>query len=357
MSQALLSNPGNPSALHFFGRESRRSIENARTQVAKLVSCSDDEIIFTSGATEANNLALFGLAGATPPEKTKILVSPIEHPAVIEPCQRLAQSGFEISWLPVDRAGVLDIGAAADLLAPDVAFSTLMWVNNETGATQPVEEWAQLCRQAGVPFHCDAAQAVGRIPVDLTKVHATALTMSAHKFHGPLGSGALYLRRDTAFHPTLIGGGQEREKRAGTEHVVGALGLAASLLFAVEEMDTRTKAIEKLSFDILEGLKTANVHFEENVSAHLRWPGTLNIRVDGHQAEALLMNLDLKGIAVSVGSACSSGSLEPSSVLQAMGLSVEHNLSSIRVSVAHTNTNSDVQGFVQALTEIQNTNR
>lgn len=353
MGQALSANPGNPSALHFFGREQRRTLENARSQVAKMLGCRDDEIIFTSGATEANNLALTGLAAAAESHRRKILVSPTEHPSILEPCARLASAGFEIIWLPVDQNGILDLAKAQPLLTPDVAFSTLMWVNNETGAIQPVRKWAQLCEAAEIPLHCDGVQAVGRLLVDLSESSVTALSMSAHKFHGPLGAGALFLRRDTPFRPQLIGGGQEREKRAGTEHVVGAIGLAHALQFAVEEMNSRKKVIEKLASKLLEGLESAGVKFEENVAKDLRWPGALNLRIHGQQGESLLMNLDLVGIAVSVGSACSSGSLEPSTVLSAMGLSVEENLSSIRVSLAHTNTDSDVRGFVEALSRIQ----
>ncbi len=350
--RVLSANPGNPSALHAFGREQRRIIESARTRISGHLGVIPSEIIFVSGATEANNLALLTLGRNAPAEKRQILVSPSEHPSVLKPCRSLEKEGFELIWLPLDSHGVLLIDQAKELLTSQVAFASLMWVNNETGTTQPIHEWGRACEEAEIPLHCDAVQAVGRIPIDLGEFPVTYLTMSAHKFHGPQGIGALYSCQNAILSPMILGGDQEREKRAGTEAVALISGMAKALDLAVEEMDHRLLCIAELSKKILQGLEEKKVPFMVNGDTKSKWPGTLNLRLQGQSGEILLMKLDLKGIAVSVGSACSSGSLEPSHVLAAMGLSLDENLSSIRVSLSHRNSKAEVDRLISALEEI-----
>ncbi len=357
MATVMGAKPGNPSSLHSFGRGARRLVENSRSQVAALCRARDDEIIFSSGATEANNMALYGLAACAKTNQRQILLSPTEHPSVLEPCKRLAAKGFELIWMKVGPDGIVDLVDAKAKLGPQVAFSSLMWINNETGTIQPIEEWANFCAENDVLLHSDAAQAVGRIAIDLDSLPLAALTMSAHKFHGPQGIGALYLRRGVPFSPTLVGGGQEREKRAGTECVFGLFGMAKALEFAVAELAQRREKVSALAKATLRGISAANIPFVLNARAAPRWPGVLNMQFEGQVAESLLMKLDLRGIAVSVGSACSSGSIEPSLVLSAMGLGVKENLSSIRVSFSAMNDSSDVDAFVEAMTEIHDLSR
>ena len=351
MVQVLESNARNPSALHAFGREGRRWIEDARDRIAEELACSSSEILFTSGATEANHLALRSLAAAAG-SRRRILVSPLEHPSVLSACQALEKRGFELVWLPVQPSGVVDIETAATLLDDTCALTTMMWVNNETGVIQPVEEWAELCASEGVPFHCDAVQACGRIPVKAGEYPITTFSASAHKFHGPQGVGFLFVRKGFPVHPIFTGGAQERGRRAGTENTAGIAAMAHALDQACGELEERREHVERLGAQLTADLRAAGVSFALNGDGAARWPGCLNLRFAGAAGEALLMQLDLRGIAVSVGSACSSGSLEPSHVLEAMGVSVHDNLSSLRVSFSHQNTSTEVGEFVAAMKEI-----
>ncbi len=351
MVQVIESNARNPSALHAFGREARRWIEDARDSIAEQVACSSAEILFTSGATEANQLALRSLAAAAG-SRRRILVSPLEHPSVLSACRALGECGFELVWLPVQPSGVVDIETAATLLNDTCAFTTMMWVNNETGVIQPVEEWAGLCASEGVPFHCDAVQACGRIPVKAGEYPITTFSASAHKFHGPQGVGFLFVRKGFPVDPIFIGGAQERGRRAGTENTAGIAAMAHALDQACRELEERREHVERLGTQLTADLRAAGIPFALNGDGAARWPGCLNLRFSGAAGESLLMQLDLRGIAVSVGSACSSGSLEPSHVLEAMGVSIHDNLSSLRVSFSHQNTATEVGEFVAAMKEI-----
>ncbi|MCA9323141.1 MAG: cysteine desulfurase, partial [Planctomycetes bacterium] len=231
---------GNPSSLHAEGRESRRHLEDARESVAAdLGAAHASEVVFTGTATEANDLALCGLAARLPTGRTAILASPIEHPSVIETLEELEDQGHPVRWLSVSRTGRIDLSQAPEQLAADVGYSAMMWVNNETGVIQPIEEWAALCRDRGILTHCDAVQAAPRLPIDLSCVPIDTLTISAHKLNGPKGVGALFVRRETPMKPRLLGGGQERGRRAGTENVAGAVGLAKALRLAIEERQQR----------------------------------------------------------------------------------------------------------------------
>ncbi len=349
MRDLLTAGDGNPSSLHAFGRALRRRIEDARERIAGRLGADPAELVFCSGATEANNLALYGLAAAAPPARRRILLSPTEHPSVLEPAGRLEKQGFECIFMPIDECGRLRLEESAALLGPDVAFSSLMAVNNETGVVQPVADWALRCRAAAVPLHCDAVQAVGRLPVDFGALGVDVLGFSAHKFHGPIGAGGMLLRRELPLEALLLGGGQERDRRAGTENHLAIAGMALALDLATEEMAERRRKIEDLSSGLLADLRRRIPGLRLNAEAAERWPGTLNLRVPGARGETLLMRLDLAGIAVSLGAACSSGALEPSHVLAAMGLDLADNLASIRVSISARNDADELEVFAAAL--------
>ncbi|MCB9833508.1 MAG: cysteine desulfurase [Planctomycetes bacterium] len=343
---------GNPSSLHAFGRARRRRLEDARSSIAARIGCAARDLRFCSGATEANNLALYGLAARAARERRRILVSPVEHPSVLEPLALLERLGFERVFMPVDECGVLLLEEASALLGPDVAFSSLMAVNNETGVVQPVADWAELCRRADVPLHCDAAQAVGRMPVDVATLAVDALVFSAHKFHGPAGIGALVLRPDLGVEALLVGGGQERGLRAGTENVTAASGMALALTLALDELDERQEHIRRLADRLEMALAQQLPTVILNAAGTKRWPGILNLRLPKQRGETLMMKLDLEGFATSLGAACSSGSLQPSHVLAAMGLDPLDNLSSLRVSLSAANDAAEIDAFVASLSRI-----
>jgi cysteine desulfurase len=330
MRSLLTDTFGNPASAHRAGRRARQALEDARERTAALLGAFTDEVIFTSGATEANNLALFGLAGEPP---AHLLTSPIEHPSVAEPMQRLTQRGFTVDRLAVDAKGVVPAAALLDHLHPETRLLSVMLANNETGAVQPIREMAEFL-DPQTAFHCDAAQAVGRIPVHFHELGVTALTLSAHKFHGPKGAGALLVRRQTQLQPQFLGGHQQRGLRPGTEPVALAVGLATALDLAKREAETREQHILRLRTLFLAHLQELAAPVVLNGPSVGGIPHTLNLSFPGCRAESLLMNLDLAGVACSTGSACSSGSLLPSPVLQAMRVPDEVLHSAMRFSLS-----------------------
>lgn len=338
---------GNPSSAHASGRQARRALENAREIVAGLLDAQPDEVIFTSGATEANNLALLGLSGPTP---GVVIASPIEHPSVVEPLNQLARHGFETHWLPVDSAGIVREQDFAAALSKDVRLVSVMLANNETGAIQPISKLSALVAGQS-PFHCDAVQAVGRIPVSFRDLGVSSLSLSAHKFYGPKGIGALLLRQRTHLEPRMLGGHQQSGRRPGTEPVALAVGLARALELAVTEMAKRLAHVEQLRLVFLKELDSAGP-WEINGPLSKGMPHTLNIAFPGCQADALLMNCDLAGIACSTGSACSSGSLLPSPVLLAMQVSLERLHSAMRFSLGHELTVDEVADAARRIVAI-----
>jgi cysteine desulfurase len=330
MRPFLVEDFGNPASAHWAGRRARQALEDAREHTATLLGAHADEVIFTSGATEANNLALFGLAGDPPGH---LITSPVEHPSVTEPVQRLVRRGFTLDQLPVDLLGTVAVSDLPELLQPDSRLVTVMLANNETGAVQPVSELAaSLSGRAA--FHCDAAQAVGRWPVHFHNLGVTTLALSAHKFHGPTGVGALLVRRHAKLSPHLWGGHQQQGRRPGTEAVALAVGLAKALEFAHADAESRCEKVRRLRRRFLEQLQTLTAPIILNGPKEGGLPHTLNISFPGCRADSLLMNLDLAGVACSTGSACSSGSLLPSPVLQAMGVGEEALHSAMRFSLS-----------------------
>ncbi|HWE53140.1 MAG TPA: cysteine desulfurase family protein [Bryobacteraceae bacterium] len=335
---------GNASSIHHFGQAAKQRMERARREVAARLGCDAREIVFTSGGTESDNLAIFGTARPLSPGRRHVITSSIEHPAVLNACAQLEREGAEVTYLPVARNGRLDPADLSAALRPDTALVAIMHANNETGVIQPVREMADLTHAAGAVFHCDGVQVGGRVPVSVRELGVDLYSLSGHKFGAPKGIGALYVRKGTSLAPILFGGHHERDRRAGTENVPGiaALGKAASLEF---DWNSIAPLRDRLERGILNRVPGARI----NGLADCRIPNTTNIRFEGIGGEAMVIALDLRGYAVSSGSACSSGAVEPSHVLLAMGLSPEEARSSIRFSLGPVNTEQEVDGLIEAV--------
>jgi cysteine desulfurase len=336
---------GNASSIHHHGQDTRAAVEHARESVAALLGCRASEIVFTSGGTEADNLAIFGLVR----EGDHIVTSTIEHHAVLNACKRLGitMQGCDVTYIPVDGRGLVDPADVKRALRNNTKLISIMFANNETGVLQPVPEIGKIAAEADVYFHTDAVQAAGKVPIDVNKIGCDLLTISAHKLHGPQGIGALYIRKGTQLEPMLYGGSHERARRAGTENVPGIVGLGKAAELATQGFergdDRKTAAVrDRLERELLQIEATGLNGAELNGGPAPRVPNTTNIYFDGIEGESLVIALDLKGLAVSTGAACSSGALEPSHVLIAMGLSPDRAKSSIRLSLGKQNTAEDV---------------
>jgi cysteine desulfurase len=328
----LSDHAGNPASAHAAGRQARRALEDAREQVAGLLGAFPDEVVFTSGATEANNLAIFGLCGDPPGH---LLSSPIEHPCVIEPLKQLATRGFEVDWLPVSREGIVWAGEFTKRIRLETRLIAVMLANHETGAVQPVAESAKeaLRFQHPVAFHCDAAQAVGKMRVHFRDLGVSSLSASGHKFGGPQGAGLMLLNRCTKIRPLIFGGHQQRGRRPGTEPTALAVGFAAALTASLRDLDADNTRMQDLRQRFLAALQREAAPVVLNGPPQGGLPHILNLSFPGCRADAMLMALDLAGVMCSTGSACSSGSLLPSPVLLAMGLAEENLHSAMRFSL------------------------
>jgi cysteine desulfurase len=340
---------GNPSSVHGFGQAAREAVEEARSQVARLIGARPAEIVFTSSGTEANNAVVFDVARRAH-ERGHVVVSAIEHSSIREAVARLEASGMEVTRVPPGADGVVSAPAFVAALRPATVLACLMRANNELGTLQPVGEIGAACQERGVPLLCDAVQAVGKVEVDAEALGADYLTLGAHKFYGPLGAAALWVRRGRPMEGLLVGGGQERHRRASTENVPAIVGLGRAAELARLELQERRAHLLALRERFERGLAAipgAVVHCADAP----RLPHTSHIAVLGTEAQTLLIRLDLRGFAVSAGSACSSGAPEPSKVLLAMGLPVDEARASVRVSFGPVNTASDVDAFLEALGE------
>jgi cysteine desulfurase len=347
--------PTNPSSLHLEGRAARRAVEDARDQVAALLQVPSREIVFVSGATEANGLALRGLFAARAPKGMgRLAVSAVEHPSVLAVAQDLERCGAELVLLPVDGMGRLVLGALDEVLEQGVDLVACMAANNEVGTIQPWDEVAARCREAGVPLHVDAVQVVGKRCFTLPDPGQGTVSLSGHKFGGPQGAGALWVRTETSIRAQQVGGGQERGRRAGTENVAAIVGLGQACAIAHAEAADRERALreaEDLFWTALAaGRKDAVLHGPTN-PAH-RLAGTLCFRLPGVHGEALMLAMDLAGVALSVGSACSSGAAQPSHVLNAMGITRGHNLESVRVSLGWNHDRADLRRAAETFVEV-----
>ncbi len=348
---------GNASSIHHHGQETRAAVERARESVAALLGCRASEVVFTSGGTEADNLAIFGLAR----EGDHVITSTIEHHAVLNSCKYLAKypgmAGCEVTYIPVDGRGLVDPADVKRAIRPNTKLITIMFANNETGVVQPVAEIGKIAAEADIYFHTDAVQAAGKIPIDVNEIGCDLLTISGHKIHGPQGVGALYVRKGTQLEPMVYGGSHERSRRAGTENVPGIVGLGKAAELAIAgfkqgddlRMDDQKMAAARdhLERELLEIEATGL-----NGEGAPRVPNTTNIYFDGIEGEALVIALDLKGLAVSTGAACSSGAIEPSHVLTAMGLRPDRARASIRFSLGKQNTAEDADFALGLVAEI-----
>lgn len=344
---------GNPSSIHSFGREARLAVEQARQEVAALIGADPAEIVFTSGGTEADNLAVLGAARLRREKGRKVVVSAVEHHAVLNACRHLERrEGFEVVLLPVDGHGRVNPEELLRVLDGQTVLVSVILANNETGTIQPVGELARLCRERGVLFHTDAVQAVGHIPVNVRELGVDLLSLSAHKFYGPKGAGALYVRRGVRLEPLFQGGGQERRIRPGTENVAGIVGLGAACRVAAREMAERESRVAALRRRLEEGIRRLFPEARVNGHPEERLPGILNVVFPGVEGEALLLNLDLKGVAASAGAACSAGSVEPSHVLLAMGLSEDLAHGAVRFSLGRESREEDVEHVLEVLPPI-----
>jgi cysteine desulfurase len=341
---------GNPSSVHRFGQAARNAVEEAREKVAALLGGRPPEVVFTASGTEANNAVLFHVARET--GGGHLVISAVEHPSIREGATRLEKDGMQVTRVSPGGDGVVSSQAIAAALRPDTKLVCLMLANNELGTLQPVAEVAAVCRERGIPVLCDAVQAVGKIPVDVHALGVDYLVLGAHKFYGPLGAAAVWVRKGAELSPYLVGGGQERRRRAGTENVPALVGLGEATAVAREEMADRVAHLAALRDRFEAALaersrKLPGVLFHCQASPRL--PNTSHVAFPGVEGESLLIRLDLAGFAVSTGSACSSGTVEPSKTLLAIGLPVEEALSSLRISFGLTNTMADVDAFLDAL--------
>ena len=352
MHKVLETHFGNPSSLHFYGRAAKQHLEVARERVARLLGAGQQEIIFTSGGTEADNLAVMGTALSYQERGRHIITSTIEHHAVIDPCQMLARNGFEVTFLPVDKDGVVDPGDVKKAIRRDTILITIMHANNEIGTIEPVPEIGKVARKHGIIFHTDAVQTAGYLPINVDDLNVDLLSISAHKIYGPKGAGALYIRQGVKLKPLIHGGGQERACRPGTENLPGIVGLGKAAEIAASEHFSESKRYKKLSDRLIQGIKAQIPDAKINGHPEKRLPHNVNVSFRGVKGECLLVGLDQEGIAVSTGSACSSGSSQLSHVLEAIGLSQEEGAGTIRMTVGRSTTVDDIDYVLGVLTDL-----
>jgi cysteine desulfurase len=347
---------GNPSSVYGVGRDAKKGLEEARERMAAAVGAVPSEIVFTAGGTEADNLALKGgafRARSMRRNGNHIITTAVEHHAVLHSAEWLEKQGFRVTFLPVDAEGVVDLDALASALGPETVLVSIMLANNEVGTLQPLEEALRITREGSrALFHTDAVQALGKVPLNLEKLGVDMASFAAHKVGGPKGSGALYVRRKTALEPVLHGGGQERDLRSGTPNVAGIVGMAVAAEIAAGEVPEEAARLSQLRDRLQEGILAAIGGVKVNGAGAARVPGTVNVCIDGVEGESLLLMLDARGIAASSGSACTSGSLEPSHVLMAMGVRPELAHGSLRLSLGRATTAEDVDAVLEVLPHV-----
>ena len=342
---------GNPSSMHYFGGNVAQKIEQARAQVASLINASPDEIVFTGCGTESDSTAIHAAISSFP-DKKHIVTSRVEHPAVKNLCEHLLKNGYRVTFVPVDRKGMLDIDYLYDNLTKDTAIVSIMWANNETGVIFPIEEISNMVKQKGIVFHTDAVQAAGKIPVDVNRLPIDMLSMSGHKIHAPKGVGALFVRKGTPFFPFLIGGHQESGRRGGTENVVSIIGFGTASELAAHHMETSLNRVGKLRNKLENELIKRIPNVLINGDNENRLPNTTSLSFEYIEGESILLMMDELGICASSGSACTSGSLEPSHVLRAMGVPFTAAHGSIRFSLSMYNTEEEIDFVIEKLPPI-----
>lgn len=344
---------GNPSSIHAFGREARHLVDEARNTLAKAIGAEANEIIFTSGGTEADNYAILGVAEANRKNGRHIITTQIEHHAVLHTCEQLEKKGYDITYLPVDEQGCVSVQAVADALRDDTILVTIMFGNNEVGTLQPIKEIGELLKNHSAVFHTDAVQAFGLIDIDVKALNIDLLSVSAHKINGPKGIGFLFAKKGVKLAPLIFGGEQERKRRAGTENVAAITGFEEAVKIAIVEREQKANRYNHYKEIILSSLKKAEINFSPNGSLEKSLPHVLNLSFPGTDVEAMLVNLDLAGIAASSGSACTAGSIEPSHVLVAMfGHESDRIRNSIRFSFGLGNTEEQIEKVAESTAKI-----
>ncbi len=352
MMPYLTENYGNASSIYKLGRESRKAVDEARARIAAAINAKPEEIYFTAGGSEADNMAIRGIAYAYAKKGRHIITSQIEHPAVLETCRQLEKEKFEVSYIGVDENGILKLDELKAAIREDTTLITVMFANNEIGTIQPIEEIAKIAHEHGIYFHTDAVQAIGSIRIDVDAMGIDALSMSGHKFYGPKGIGALYLKSGIRVQKLINGGHQERNKRAGTENVPGIVGMGKAIEMAYENFDEHVEHMRTLRNHYIEEVQKRIPYIRVNGDLERRLPGNANISFRFIEGEGMLLRLDLAGICASSGSACTSGSLDPSHVLLAIGLPHEIAHGSLRIQIGKYNTLEEVDYLVDNLEKI-----
>jgi cysteine desulfurase len=352
MKPYWLADYGNASSIHWYGQRAKAAMEEGREQVARLIGAQPKEVVFTAGGTESDNAAIFGVVGAASSASKHVVTTTIEHHAVLSTARALEERGISVTYVPVDSSGVVDPAAVGQAIQPNTVLISVMHANNELGTIQPIEEVGRIAREYDIWFHTDAVQTVGRIPIDVDRLGVDLLSLSAHKLYGPKGVGALYIRRGTPLSPLLYGGHHERDRRAGTENVPGIVGLGKAAELACEHMQDDAINVAALRDRLEEGILCSVPLASTNGDIRHRVPGTTNISFDGIEGEGLVIALDLQGVACSTGAACSSGSIESSHVLTAIGRTREQARSSIRFSLGRYSAPEDVDYTLAVLPEM-----
>lgn len=343
---------GNPSSIYSIARASKKAIDTAREQVAKALGAEPDEIYFTSGGSESDNWAIKGIAWANRKKGNHIITSSIEHHAVLHACEYLEKEGFTVTYLPVDQFGLVDPAELEKAITDQTILITVMYANNEIGTIEPIAELGAIARNHKILFHTDAVQVIGNIPVDVKAQNIDLLSLSAHKFYGPKGVGALYIRKGTKIDNLIHGGGQERRRRAGTENIAGIVGLGKAIELATADIEGHNRKIRALRDRLMERILEKIPHSRLNGHPEKRLAGNINISFEFIEGESMLLWLDDEGICASTGSACTSGSLEPSHVLLATGLPVEISHGSLRLTLGNINTDADVDFVLEVLPKV-----
>lgn len=352
MTPYFTENFGNPSSIYSYGREGKKAVEEARARLAKLIGADPKEIFFTAGGSEADNWAIKGIAAALKEKGNHIITSKIEHHAVLHVCEYLEKHGFEVTYLPVDEYGLINTKDLENAITDQTILISIMFANNEIGTIEPIEEIGKIAKEHNIYFHTDAVQALGNVEIDVKKMNIDLLSMSSHKIYGPKGVGALYIKKGIKIDPIIHGGAQERKRRAGTENVPGIVGFGKAAEIACNNFDEHIEKITKLRDKLINGIQENIDYVKLNGHPTKRLPGNVNFSIQYVEGEALLLNLDMLGICGSSGSACTSGSLDPSHVLLAIGLPHEIAHGSLRLSIGRYTNEEDIDYVLQELPKI-----
>lgn len=343
---------GNPSSVYSFSRATKKAIETAREKVAKAIGAKADEIFFTGGGSEADNWAIKGVAFANRKKGNHIITTKIEHHAVLHTCEFLEKNGFEVTYLPVDEYGMVNVDDVKKAITDKTILISVMFANNEVGTIEPIKEIGEIAHEKGIYFHTDAVQAVGNVPIDVNDMNIDLLSLAGHKFYGPKGVGALYIRKGVKIDNLIHGGGQERGRRAGTENIPGIVGLGKAIEMATSDIEGHSQKLRKMRDKMIKGIQENIPYAKLNGHSEKRLPGNINFSFSFIEGESMLLLLDQKGICASTGSACSSGSLEPSHVLMAMGLPHELAHGSLRLTLGDLTKEEDIDYVLDALKEV-----